>query len=179
MSGPRPVETVDEYRNILVAFDGSRHAQRALAVAIELAGASHGTLTIVTAIRQAPITAYFGASGEGVVALRQGAEAEAERSLCDAAREVPDNVSLTTICTPQPIRSALLHQIERGSFDLVVLGSRGRGRLSSALFGSVSLYVLRHSSVPVLIVHAAPERAASVATPEAPAALGRVTPQSA
>jgi nucleotide-binding universal stress UspA family protein len=92
---------------------------------------------------------------------------------------VPDNVSLTTICTPRPIRSALLEQIERGSFDLVVLGSRGRGRLISALFGSVSLYVLRHSSVPVLVVHAAPERAASVPAPEASAALGPVTPQGA
>jgi nucleotide-binding universal stress UspA family protein len=170
---------VDEYRNILVAFDGSRHARRALAVAIELAIASHGTLTIVTAIRHAPATAYFGATGDGVVALQQGAETEAQRALCEAARQVPDDVSLTTICTPRPIRSALLHQIESGSFDLVVLGSRGRGRLRSALFGSVSLHVLRHSSVPVLVVHAAPERAASVAAPEASTALGPATPQGA
>ena len=43
---------------------------------------------------------------------------------------------------------------ERTSADLVVVGSRGHGTLAGAVLGSVSHSLLRHSSVPVTVVHA-------------------------
>jgi nucleotide-binding universal stress UspA family protein len=69
-------------------------------------------------------------------------------------------VPVTTVLTEEPIRTALIRQIEAGHHDLVVMGSRGRGAVRSALLGSVSHFVLHHSPVPVLIVHA--ERSAEV-----------------
>jgi nucleotide-binding universal stress UspA family protein len=60
------------------------------------------------------------------------------------------------VLSEQPVRVALCRQIADGDHDLVVMGSRGRGAVRAALLGSVSHYVLHHSPVPVLIVHADP-----------------------
>jgi hypothetical protein len=67
-------------------------------------------------------------------------------------------VSLSTVLSSEPVRHALIHQIKEGAHDVVVMGSRGRGAVRSVLLGSVSHYVLHHSPIPVLIVHADPER---------------------
>jgi hypothetical protein len=56
--------------------------------------------------------------------------------------------------TDEPIRPALIEQIKRGGHDLIAMGSRGRGAIRAALLGSVSHYVLHHTPIPVLIVHA-------------------------
>jgi nucleotide-binding universal stress UspA family protein len=84
---------------------------------------------------------------------------EADRVLRAAADRVPDDVSVTTILTEDPIRSAILKRVREGHHDLVVMGSRGRGAVRSAVLGSVSHNVLHHSPVPVLVVHADPDPA--------------------
>jgi nucleotide-binding universal stress UspA family protein len=60
---------------------------------------------------------------------------------------------VTKILTREPIREALNHRLATGEYDLLVIGSRGRGALSASLLGSVSHYALNHSPIPVLIVH--------------------------
>jgi nucleotide-binding universal stress UspA family protein len=144
------------FHNILVAVDGSAHADQALTHAIDLAQSEHAELTLMTAVVAPPSVAYFGPYGGAVGALRQDAEVGAKGVLLRARERVPSDVSVTTILSRDPIDTALIRQIEDGHHDLVVMGSRGRGAVRSALLGSVSHYVLHHSPVPVLIVHAEP-----------------------
>jgi nucleotide-binding universal stress UspA family protein len=141
------------FRNILVAIDGSPHAHQALMDAIDLAKSENARLTLFTAIVPPPAIACL-ALGAPVGDLTQNAEATAEAVLLRGRASVPADVSVTTVLTAQPVLPALLQQIEAGRHDLVVMGSRGRGAVRSALLGSVSHYVLHHSPIPVLIVHA-------------------------
>src|SRR3954447_2128538 len=142
------------FNNILVAVDGSHHADQALADAIDLADREHARLTIFTAVVQPPAAGFFGATGVAVREMFQQVEAQAETILRRARDRVPDHVSVTTVLSTEAVEPALIRQIKNGHHDLVVMGSRGRGAVRSALLGSVSHYVLHHSPVPVLIVHA-------------------------
>jgi nucleotide-binding universal stress UspA family protein len=153
------------FQNILVAVDGSRDADQALTEAIDLAESEHARLTVFSAVVMPPTAAYFGAGGEVAATLARDAETETERVLREAVRRVPDGVSLSTVLSPELAKRSLLHQIETGQHDLVVMGSRGRGALRSVLLGSVSHYALNHSPVPVLIVHAERERGRESSVP--------------
>jgi nucleotide-binding universal stress UspA family protein len=161
------------FQRILVAIDGSPAADQALTQAIDLAEAEHARLTLLSAVVAPPPAAYFG-GGAGVAAtLARDAETETDTVLRDAVQRVPDGVSLSTVQSRDPVRPALIHEITNGRHDLVVMGSRGRGALRSAVLGSVSHYVLHHSPVPVLIVHADPERRLESS---APISRGRAAP---
>jgi nucleotide-binding universal stress UspA family protein len=142
------------FQNILVAIDGSPDADQALAQAIDLAESEHSRLTLFSAVVAPPAVAYAGVSGGVTANLIRDAEAETERILRSAVERVPNGVSVSTVLSSEPVRQALMGQITTGHHDLVVIGSRGRGALRSVLLGSVSHYVLHHSPVPVLIVHA-------------------------
>jgi nucleotide-binding universal stress UspA family protein len=142
------------FRSILVPVDGSEHADQALADAIDLADRQHARLTLFTAVVRPPAAAFFGATGDAVADLFQQAETQAEAILRRARDRVPDHLSVTTVLSTDPVEPSLIRQIKTGHHDLVVMGSRGRGAVRSALLGSVSHYVLHHSPVPVLIVHA-------------------------
>ena len=141
------------FHNILVAVDGSPDAELALTEAIDLAESEHTRLTLFTAVCQLPATAYL-AAGEELGKVVEDAHAEAERILRRARERVPDDLSVTAVLSEQPIRAALIGEITDGVYDLVVMGSRGRGAIRAALLGSTSHFVLHHSPVPVLIVHA-------------------------
>jgi nucleotide-binding universal stress UspA family protein len=177
------------FRNILVSVDGSDHSDRALDEAIDIARADQARLTILTAIPQPPVWAASAMAAGACAVSAAELEKEAVDLMRRAVKRVPADVPVTTIISRKPIRQSLMSRLADSNFDLLVMGSRGRGALSASLLGSVSHYALNHSPIPVLIVHAdkppkvsdaegagdAPERSSSkpdaAAGPGAPAVM--------
>jgi nucleotide-binding universal stress UspA family protein len=143
------------FRNILVALDGSETAQRALGEAIELAEALNARLTIISVVPPMPGYAYR--AGIDLEALGDEAEAETEKLLREGVDRVPDAVSVTTVLKRGHAGEEIVKQIDEGEHDLLVMGSRGLGRVTANLFGSVAAYVhFHHGHITMLVVH--PER---------------------
>jgi nucleotide-binding universal stress UspA family protein len=157
------------FHDILVSIDGSKHSDQALREAIDLAKATGARLTILSSVPTPPPLAYSTAGGAAAMeGLAGGLEEETKQNLKAAVERVPDSIGVTSVLSHEPIRKALMHQIADGNYDLLVMGSRGRGAVKASLLGSVSHFALEHSPIPVLVVHAED----GVSRDEAPEAVG-------
>ena len=145
------------FRRILVALDGSAHADEALVQAIDLARATHGTLTL-TAVATEPSTWLLTGSSWTAAVDMEKLKAQVEKEYDDllraAAKTVPEDISCERVVAHGPAAKAIVDRLNEGKHDLIVMGSRGRGGVGSLMLGSVSHRVLHESPVPVLIVHA-------------------------
>jgi nucleotide-binding universal stress UspA family protein len=144
------------FRSVLVAIDGSTHAERALVEAVDLAERCNATLTVMTSVPDTSSWLISMSYGEGIdfQALAQETEREYRKLLDSAVDALPQNLSVTKILAHGRPGGRILEQLHTGKHDLVVMGSRGRGEVSSLLLGSVSHQVLNASPAAVLIVHA-------------------------
>lgn len=146
------------FQRILVAVDGSEHADRALAEAVDLARLAHAELTVMTVIPD--LSPWLLGGGWGGYAppvtmedVTRESEEQHTRMLDAALATVPEEVAAEKVLARGSPASSILDQVGAGNHDLVVMGSRGRGDVKSLLLGSVSHDVLQASPVPVLVIH--------------------------
>jgi len=155
------------FKRILVPTDGSPGARKAAQTAFELArsmGASVLALRVVPP--DVPEIAYtgFGVMGMpvplGPPVDEPGGSGrdEALSRLRRSARREGVHLHAARVTDPLPV-DAIARAAERLECDLIVMCSRGFGRLIPALTGDVSGSVFRRCEVPMLLVHAEQERA--------------------
>lgn len=144
------------YKKILVPYDGSEHAKKALQQAVDLAEASQGKLYIASVCNIVSVMSNFDqvsiAEGCLTTQLSQDLEKQCKADLEEAKAAVPEGVPADTLFevgSPGPV---LLQMADEIKCDLVVMGSRGLGPLKGIFMGSVSSYLVSRAKCPVLIV---------------------------
>ena len=131
---------------IVLGYDGSDSAKRALARAAELAGAS-GTVLVVTA---APLV-YANARAGDLVDPQQ--EEEARRLLTEArAILAAHGAAVETKDAAGDAGEAIIAAAEEADAELVVVGTRRRNVAARLLLGSVSMKVVQTAPCDVLVV---------------------------
>ena len=135
---------------ILVGVDGSEHAASALAVAIDLALAERGRLTLMSTVPPPSPWAWGGPFSPDE--LRRDAERYYEAVLRKAVEAVPAQVPTVLHVPHGRAADRLLDEVRRDHYDLIVVSSRERGRLRSALFAGLGQELERQSPIPVLAV---------------------------
>jgi nucleotide-binding universal stress UspA family protein len=141
------------FSNILVAYDGSPTSRSALSQAYELAQAEGADVTVVTvAPSVAPLAAIAPVSVEG---LRAELDRWARTRLEEARAAAPDGLTVRAVERKGHVGDEIVAEIESGDYDLVVLGSRGHGRVATEILGSVNNHVHYHTNVPTLTVDTA------------------------
>lgn len=136
---------------ILVAADGSKYSKKALFKAKQLA-TSLGIEVVVITVVNISDNVYV-QNRELKTELGKTALSHAHNVLKDA-EEIFEGFpyKFSTVYKNGDIVDEIVKFAEEGSFDLLIMGSRGLGAFSRTLLGSVSDKVIHHIKTSVLIV---------------------------
>ena len=153
---------------IVVGYDGTRAAERALARAAELAQAFGGRVAVVTVSAPEPdplatrgafglLPYYYPPTPEELGQARPDEELLAQhRDRVEAFLAEAGVPAEFEGLSGQPAES-IVEAAERRDADLIVVGTREPGFVDRLLTGSVSQAVARRARCDVLIVHPPPE----------------------
>ena len=139
------------FRQIFCAVDFSRPSRAALRTASALARVSHGRLTVLFV--SDPWLAAAGAAAHDARASSQQSRAALERfvrAVLPAGASRPRRVN-SVVAVGKPA-AEILRSARRHRADLIVVGTRGMGRLKTLLLGTTAEGVLRRTRIPVLAV---------------------------
>jgi nucleotide-binding universal stress UspA family protein len=150
---------------ILVAVDASEPANKALDFALDLAETYSAELTIFNVYQ--PITPLFNfpsmsISGSPPVvtpittaAFSKELKAQHEKVLSEALKKavrIKPDLKVSTMLREGRPSDKIIEAADEGKFDLIVLGSRGIGRIKEIFLGSTSDRVADEAMCSVLIV---------------------------
>jgi nucleotide-binding universal stress UspA family protein len=138
---------------ILLATDGSEEAQLASTTAADLAEKTNSELHVLTVGPDYPLYELPEHPAEFEDVLRENRR-EAKEVLEQQAKRIEESgVSVKeTHLREGRADEEIVEVAEEIGAGLIVMGSRGYGRLRRALLGSVSDAVVRHAHCPVTIV---------------------------
>jgi nucleotide-binding universal stress UspA family protein len=137
---------------ILVPVDFSEYAESALKAAADVAKKKNSELYILHVIEVAePImgTGSVVVDDEKILFFSQLAKKKLSEFL---AKDYLKGIKLTNIIEVGPTYHSITRNIDKFDIDLIVMGSKGTSGIQGFFIGSNTEKVVRHSSVPVLVI---------------------------
>ena len=157
---------IPEIKRILYATDLSENARYAFSYAMSLANRYGAGITILHVLED--ISPFADSLVINIVGekkwkeLRESGEQgvldtikERLQNFCEeVSKDLPECPFITDEIVVKIGNPAdeIMDLIETGDHDLVVMGAHGHGFLGSAMMGSISRRVVRHSKKPVLVI---------------------------
>ena len=138
---------------LLIATDGSENALNAVRFAADFLGkcSEPGSITLVSVNDTAAL--HFARRSVGQNAADDYLQAQSEHDFADA-RALLDGAGIQyeTLIRNGHVASEIVAAADEGKFDMIVLGSKGRGTFTDLLVGSVATRVSEMAKIPVLLV---------------------------
>jgi nucleotide-binding universal stress UspA family protein len=129
------------FRNLLIADSGKGHVEEMVRVLRDIPPCRQARITLLHVVPEQ--------GGDDLQAHRQ----RADSVLTDAVARIGlDKGDVTTLVREGDPKLTVLKVAEELDADLIVMGSRGLGRLQSILANSASQYVFQLSTRPMLLV---------------------------
>jgi nucleotide-binding universal stress UspA family protein len=153
------------FKKILVPMDFSETAETALHYARELARQAGGELHLLHVVDDPMLLAAW-PMWTGGPAIETGEEGAAIRERLTNLMTPEDRAQLKTevhVIVGDPTGLAISRYAADGEFELIVMGTHGRGAIAHAVIGSVAEHVVRSAPCPVLTIRHPEHRGAATA----------------
>jgi nucleotide-binding universal stress UspA family protein len=143
-----------EFKNIVVATDGSKYSAAAASEALGLAKWNGSTLTVISVVPSelmTPTDIDFTMTQRELIVEKDMHEAEKNaKAVKEAAQK--EGVAVKAFVLSGRPADAIIETAQEKNADLIVLGSHGRTGVERLLMGSVAERVIVLASCPVLVV---------------------------
>ena len=136
-------------QRILVAYDGSPHAEHAMNVALSMAGDMKAKLFVISVIRP-PEPAE---SAEFHAVVDDGREKYEKSYIPIRELAKQKDIELETEIVVGHPAEQIIHMADKMQASVIVMGKRSHTILHRWMIGSNSERVLRYAHCPVMIVH--------------------------
>ncbi len=144
------------YKVIMVPTDGSGFDREAIRVALRMAERSDAKVRLVRVLATG---SFFGvaAAAEGTAVAAELVRSERDRALSELyvlATEcrTTSKADISVDLHAGPVNDVLQGYARRNDVDLIVISTHGRSGISRLSLGSVTDSLIRHTTIPVLVV---------------------------
>lgn len=143
---------IDMFKKILVAYDGSDHAIRALDIAIDLAKKYEAKLAIVEVVDTAALLGMGVAPIPGEIIQQVYNKANSDVNDAKSKAQGQGIKEIEGVVLEGDPATAILEYAGKNGVDLIITGSRGLSTFKRIILGSVSTKLVQEAKMPVLVV---------------------------